>query len=73
MKYAEVKPFLQSKTVWALIVSTLAMVLANTSFGEVLSDTATQAHLVDTILQVVAGVSTLLGIVFRATASKKLV
>lgn len=70
--YEEVKPFLQSKTVWSLLVALIAMLIANTPVGSAMAGSEAQGQIVDAIMQVVAAVFTILGIVFRASATKRL-
>lgn len=63
------KPWYQSRTVWAAIITVLAVVLGE--FGVPLTE-ADQAEVLDNIMAVVAGGGGLAAVYFRLAATKAL-
>lgn len=67
--FTQIKGLFASKTFWANFVGLVSFVLSLMGFGELTS--AESAQLVDTILQIITGVSFVLSTVFRVMATKK--
>jgi hypothetical protein len=66
---SEWKTFLESRTVWANLVGLTALILSSLGFSSLGFD---QEKIIDTILQVVAGLSFLASTTFRLLATRKL-
>lgn len=66
------KPILASRTVWSNIIGLIALALAAFGFDNALGDTQAQAQLVDHVLNVVAALSFVAAIIFRARATTRL-
>ena len=67
--FSQVKGLFSSKTFWTNFVGLVSFVLSLMGFGELTS--AESAQLVDTILQIITGVSFVLSTIFRVMATKK--
>lgn len=67
--FDQVKGLFASKTFWANFIGLVSFILALMGFGEISS--AESGQLVDTILQIITGVSFVLSTIFRVMATKK--
>jgi hypothetical protein len=67
--FDQVKGLFASKTFWTNAIGLLSFILSLMGFGELTS--AESSQLVDTILQIITGVSFVLSTVFRVMATKK--
>lgn len=67
--FSQVKGLFASKTFWANFIGLVSFVLSLMGFGEISS--AESGQLVDTILQIITGVSFVLSTIFRVMATKK--
>lgn len=67
--FDDIKGLFSSKTFWANFIGLVSFVLSLMGFGELSS--AESGQLVDTILNIITGVSFVLSTVFRVMATKK--
>lgn len=67
--FDQVKGLFASKTFWTNFIGLVSFILSLMGFGEISS--AESGQLVDTILQIITGVSFVLSTIFRVMATKK--